>query len=300
MLQAVIRKKFATAPDAAADDTSAGINAKREDTLTSTVLGLLLQLPDKLLWQVIRQASTPAQLPEDSGELLSYEFWPHWSAAGIQNYDGSERRFVEPDFFLQFAHCDLIGEAKYGSLQYEQQWDHEVRAYHNDYGRDKLCFLLAIGGNNGAPKLGAPKIHGVYVIRLEWYELLQALQCVPVGQDVSVKGSIKRTLQFLQQALAYFGLANFSFLEELQPWNEVDIAATAAGFCNPHQFHSSYTTSLFLESLAPYNHLELTVTPRGTVFKSPCSQLFLEELQRWNDVDMAATANTGLITGDFT
>ena len=77
MLQAVIKKKFATAPDAADDDVSAGSNAKREDTLTSTVLGLLLQLPDKLLWQVLHQASNPKLLPEDGGELLSYEFWPY-------------------------------------------------------------------------------------------------------------------------------------------------------------------------------------------------------------------------------
>ena len=217
------QEKVRNRADAADDDVSAGSNAKREDTLTSTVLGLLLQLPDKLLWQVLHQASNPKLLPEDGGELLSYEFWPHWSAAGIQNDDGSERRFVEPDFFLQFAHCDLIGEAKYGSLQYEQQWSNEIRAYHNEYGRDKLCFLLAIGGNDYASKGVEENANGVKVIRLEWYELLQALQRVSVKQD----GSVKRTLQFLQQALAYFGLASFSFLEELQPWNDVDLELSA-------------------------------------------------------------------------
>ena len=83
------------------------LDITHEDTITSTIIGTLLHLPDQLLWKILREAChTGSVLPKNPGELRAYEFWPKWDAYGTLNTN-----YVEPDVFLRFSEVDQIGRA---------------------------------------------------------------------------------------------------------------------------------------------------------------------------------------------
>lgn len=114
-----------------------------EDSLTSTIIGLLLYLPLELGWHILTEACYDPGLPQPA-RILSREFWPLWNSAGTRN-----SRFVEPDVFIRTPGFDLIIEAK--RYDYDQhsalQWQTEFRAYLNEYAEDaRPVFLLALGG----------------------------------------------------------------------------------------------------------------------------------------------------------
>lgn len=120
------------------------IDRPREDSLTAAVFSHLLHLPSDEFWGVLRRACHSTALPEHAGEPMLIESWPQWSAAGIPDRDR-----VVPDLFLRFPDFDLIVEAKIRDegTQYEQQWQYELAAYANTYGREKReVMMIALGG----------------------------------------------------------------------------------------------------------------------------------------------------------
>lgn len=121
-----------------------------EDTLTSSVFGLLQYLPDKVFWDVLRNSCGDGmkKLPNDVGEIKSVEFWPK-----LFNVDGVEAnsRYVEPDVLLTTDKYHIIIEAKKndGGGQYEQQWRKEIQALLVDpRQKNQKIILIAMGGNN--------------------------------------------------------------------------------------------------------------------------------------------------------
>lgn len=114
-----------------------------EDSLTSTIIGLLFYLPHELTWHILTSACYGNDLPTPT-RVVSREFWPFWDGTGTSN---SSR--VEPDVFINTSNFDLIIEAKRkdNDQQNEGQWRNEFRAYLNEYGEDnKQVYLLALGG----------------------------------------------------------------------------------------------------------------------------------------------------------
>ena len=119
-----------------------------EDSLTSSVFGLLQYLPAQTMWDLLRQScGNSSSLPKESGELQNIYFWPDWSAVGK---DIPNKYKVQPDIFCKFDEFDLIIEAKKDdqSGQNEQQWINEINAYMNEYNnRENKLIFFAIGGN---------------------------------------------------------------------------------------------------------------------------------------------------------
>ena len=116
-----------------------------EDPKTSAVFENLMLLPDNVFWYILRQSCfNNKDMPEYSGRLLCYKFWPHWNSKGTNN-----SKYVEPDLFLRFEEFDVIIEAKYSSIhgQDQDQWQREIVAYHNEFGNDKSFVFIAVGGN---------------------------------------------------------------------------------------------------------------------------------------------------------
>lgn len=115
-----------------------------EDSLTGTILGHLLYLPVEMAWRLLRNACHATDLPEFTGEPEEIRFWPNWDPANTQN-----SRRVVPDVFLRFRDFDLIIEAKRhdSNQQYLGQWQQQLAAYANEYGRDKRPVrFMALGG----------------------------------------------------------------------------------------------------------------------------------------------------------
>lgn len=119
-----------------------------EDSLTSSVITHLLHLPMEMVWQILQNACYSRSLPDYPGEPKSVDFWPNWNPEGTNN---SQR--VIPDAFIRFPKLDVIFESKRwdSGQQSESQWQAEITAYANEYGKEKVpVIMIALGGIWGA------------------------------------------------------------------------------------------------------------------------------------------------------
>ena len=142
-----------------------------EDPKTSAVFENLMLLPDNVFWHLLRQSCFSNDvMPVYSGQLLSYDFWPHWDRTGTDNTN-----YVEPDLFLEFELFDVIIEAKYGDYggQYQHQWQQKITAYHNEYGDEKPFVFIAIGGNQSiVAETISVKGEKVKIYKCNWLSIL--------------------------------------------------------------------------------------------------------------------------------
>jgi hypothetical protein len=76
---------------------------KSEDSLTSSIIGGLMYLPDDLFWQVLSNSIKDSVLPKGSHTIIHCDFWPSWNAQGTNNTTR-----VEPDVFIRTESFDLI------------------------------------------------------------------------------------------------------------------------------------------------------------------------------------------------
>lgn len=102
MLQAILHNKFGKA-------ISLGYFKGIEDTLTSSVIGLLQYLPDSVVWEILRGAcgQSSDNFPVNIGAVLDYHFWERFDASGTINSTA-----VEPDVWIETETFDIIIEAK--------------------------------------------------------------------------------------------------------------------------------------------------------------------------------------------
>lgn len=151
-----------------------------EDTLTSSVFGILQYLPDDTLWQIVRNSCGKGKqfLPETIGKIEHIDFWPQYGdVKGTSNSS-----YVEPDVLLVTEKYYVIIEAKKydGGGQYPIQWKNEIRAVNNEDDTKEILFV-AMGGNSTLkPKEISVKLKkGVktYIInRGSWFNLLNEIQ----------------------------------------------------------------------------------------------------------------------------
>ena len=110
----------------------------KEDTLTASFFGLLFYYPKDL----VRRFFEKILEEHDLGDIIYYEFWPHWSAEKTDN-----ENYVEPDLFIRFENLDLIIEVKNPGISItEAQIKKELKAYENEYNSDNKK-LLAVAEN---------------------------------------------------------------------------------------------------------------------------------------------------------
>jgi hypothetical protein len=146
-----------------------------EDSLTSSVFGLLFYLPIELFWSIVHSACYSKELPKQCGKLLGYEFWPRW--------ENEKETYTEPDILLQFEEFNLIVEAKrYDHNQQKlDQWIAETRSYYrSQFHSDKKLYLLAVGGisdgDEQVTSLREPHVTmETLVIKTRWSRLLHEI-----------------------------------------------------------------------------------------------------------------------------
>lgn len=189
-----------------------------EDPKTSSVFETMLMLPDDLFWGVLRAACLDNEnLPNVSGHIEDYQFWPHWDPSGTAN-----NTFVEPDVFIRFQLFDVIIEAKYGERigQYSQQWENEIIAYRNEYGDDKPVYFLAVGGNTEKTSVKVLLNEEVKVNKCTWLSLLIEITKFRDGYAGLPKigsnhSSVIRLLNLIELAFNIHGVYNIHWFDDI-------------------------------------------------------------------------------------
>lgn len=190
------------------------LDISHEDTITSTIIGTLLHLPDQLLWKMLCKACYPNNdLPRNPGALIEYEFWPKWDATGTDNSD-----HVEPDVFLRFSEVHLIFEAKRFDEggQYTDQWERELISYGNKYDSSKVpVILIAIGGNGSNTENETLRINGQErtVVKCSWVRLYEAI----VAEQDNLSESSLRVVDSLIDSCDQLGIRSYRWIEA-RPW----------------------------------------------------------------------------------
>lgn len=185
-----------------------------EDTLTSSVFGILQYLPDDTLWQIVRNSCGEGKqfLPETIGEIEYIDFWPQYGdVEGTTN-----RSYVEPDVLLVTEKYYVIIEAKKydGGGQYLTQWKNEIRAVNNEDDTKEILFV-AMGGNSTLLHEEIPvelkKGVKTYIInRGSWFNLLNEIQKLERNKET------KRLANDVIQAMNRHGFMQTIWLESFK------------------------------------------------------------------------------------
>lgn len=231
MIEALYRKKCLLEyikPNDSSEDQKE--HKSKEDTKTSSILGTLTLLPDRLLRTILLQSVSDSinnthKLP---GRILDVEFWPHWEYHGTEV--GDNKQFVEPDVVLKFTDNKvIIIEAKndFNTLQDENQWEREIRAAYNE--GYKVACLIALDGNKDYKPV---TVQGVPVFKTSWLLLLNVvinqIEALESGEsiyfsldklDVSIREPIIcgwiRILKLVQKAFALLKYFPTQYMDSL-------------------------------------------------------------------------------------
>lgn len=196
-----------------------------EDSLTSSVFERLFYLPVELFWNIFRKSCCDEILPEFSGPINYFEFWPHWESS-----EQSENvNFVEPDLFIRFNNFDIIIESKRWdqNQQNKKQWENEILAYNKEYKEEsKKVFLIALGGISDKK---TEKFGDTPIVKCKWKDILQSVKEIYSRLDreqgvLYVNDSVRR---ILNDIIIAFRLHGFSvgawfdsfFVENLRIYN---------------------------------------------------------------------------------
>lgn len=228
MLQALFHNKLGRAIQ---DGSFHGI----EDTLTSSVIGLLQYLPDSLFWKVLREScgSSGSTLPEDSGCILGVHFWKRMGAEGTYNTQS-----VEPDVWIETENYDVIIEAKRSdssgdNSQSFYQWFNEIVALGNSYGGrlEKELLFIAIGGNESLRDQVCTVNGKDFIIHTaSWFDLLGAVQKLKSSCSGSgPANNVNRLLDDIIEALQYHDIFHTVWFDTFQG---IDINVDAVRYLN--------------------------------------------------------------------
>ena len=132
--------------------------------------------------------------------------------------------------YLKFGRCTLIVEAKYGTVQSEEQWKKEIRACRNEKLLSEPACLIAMDGNTDAQET---RLEGIAVLKSDWFKLSIAVSELlesPVAASCVDTAAAQRTLRLLLQALRAFGFFGPRFLDSLGPLLPVDLSGAEQYF----------------------------------------------------------------------
>jgi len=200
------------------------IDNAREDSLTAAVFSHLFHLPSEMFWkEILCRACYTKNLPDDAGEPEEILPWSSWDAKETENSDR-----VIPDLFIRFASFDLIIEAKRwdNDMQTPSQWQNELIAYTNKYGKGKQVRLLALGGirSENDELLTSPVVCPVHMCR--WSAVL--LECQRLKKNLEEKKLDKETtppsrtyadVRILNDLIAFFDAHGFPALQWFADFN---------------------------------------------------------------------------------
>lgn len=172
-----------------------------EDTLTSSVIGLLQYLPDDLFWQIISKScgNSSVNLPNIVGKIESINFWEKLNATDTYN-----TLYVETNVWIITEKYNIIIEAKKSdntseNYQYEEQWLNEITAVGHVNKRPIL--FIAIGGNNNLKdKTIKCKKKNYTIHTASWYNLMNAI--IEIRNEIlSIKDNNRIIVSILEKAI---------------------------------------------------------------------------------------------------
>ncbi|MDE7386258.1 MAG: hypothetical protein K2N28_03880 [Muribaculaceae bacterium] len=239
MLQALLHKKLKAS---FVDPTF----KPSEDTLTSSVIGLLQYLPSDILSSILKDACGICNsFPIEIGDVLDIRFWEHWDSNNTTN-----SKLVEPDVLIVTEYYNIIVEAKRSDDggQYREQWQNEIIAYRNSYSDDghKLV-VLALGGNISLAeqvlKIGNDSFT---VFCASWFNLLHAIS---KQFENDYPAHIKRLLSDIINAFEIHGFFDIEWVNTLThcPLNSktVTVFSQSGTFSNFYQLCIPLKTNHF-------------------------------------------------------
>ncbi|MFA8436785.1 MAG: hypothetical protein ACEPOZ_19945 [Marinifilaceae bacterium] len=221
------------------------IDGVKEDSFTSSVIGLMQYLPCETFWFLLREAcSDKSNLPQIAGSLIGLQFWPRWDATGIKG-----RKYIEPDVFLEFTNFDLIIEAKRGDDggQYEDQWKNQIRAYCNERTEEKKkLFYITLGGNSN--KLNEK-------VSIEYEVDQEKIACETTINKCNWMGLLMQVYRLKDQLMAV--TASIPHQQALiRILNDLIVGFNYHGFFHINWFQSMPSYSIRKESLFTFSSLQ--------------------------------------------
>ena len=189
-----------------------------EDTLTSSVVGLMQFLPDDIFWSLLAEScGVSAHLPASIGKIAGVSFWPRFDARNTCN-----STYVEPDVWIETDIYDIIIEAKRydGGGQCLEQWEKEIIALNNERGDDKEIIFISLGGNaslaNDSCTVGGKEI---CIYKASWFNLLHAVNNRRKRLPENGSDSLSRLLGTIADAFFMHGYYDIEWLESLKAIN---------------------------------------------------------------------------------
>lgn len=206
MLQAVLHKKLKAS---FTDPTF----RPSEDTLTSSVVGLLQYLPPEVFNKILNEScGINSPFPNDIGDIDYINFWEHWDATETSN-----ARIVEPDVIISTNKYHIIIEAKKSdeSGQYSEQWLNEIKAFLNTHELDdRNVVLLALGGNMSLEHNNLIVDDISYPIyKASWFNILNSVSKLI---NEILPNYVKRILSDIIDAFEIHGFFNIEWLDSIQ------------------------------------------------------------------------------------
>lgn len=232
MLHASLQGKVSI--NAGADEN--GHNARfNEDSLTSTVFGLMSYLPQPSAWTLLQKA-VPGWPSYRFGSLDIVEFWPAWPPKG------NNVRMTEPDAYLRFSMgdpaviIDVIVETKRGPSAHQSayQWQCQIEAYREfvELGTEKDAdhvYYLAVSGLSKGRTILRDEFEQkrkseetVELFMTDWTSFSNAARHM---RDSAPPGP-KRLLSMMLQGLAYAGFVERKLFETMPSLPDFDFANT--------------------------------------------------------------------------
>lgn len=191
-----------------------------EDSLTATVIDYLKYLPTAIFWNLLKKSLYHQKLPIHSGEIMSIEYWPSWSAENTEN-----NKRVEPDVFISFEKFDILIEAKRNNKggQNKDQFENEIKSYWNEYGdRNKTLYFIKLGGLNNLLDENSP-YSNVVVCKTDWSKLLNEVVLLKVELEKGNRFLNQNYIRLLDDCIKGFSLHHYYKIEWLKDLKEVRI-----------------------------------------------------------------------------
>lgn len=180
-----------------------------EDSLTSSVLGTIVYLPEELILEIFSECHCK-MLPAFT-KITEIHFWPSWDASNT----GNTVR-VEPDVIIRTDGFDLIIEAKTeNASHFAWQWKNECKSYKNMYGQEnKEVIFFALGGK--VPfDFSISDFWVTDIIKCSWMALLFACKKVWERNYAKLRGSEHRIFHDIDIAFFIHGFVHIKWLDSL-------------------------------------------------------------------------------------
>jgi len=180
---------------------------KSEDSLTSSIFERLFYLPADTLLEILTGSLMDDELKQLKREVDSFEFWPWWNLEDGHN---------EPDLLIKLKEFDLIIEAKRNDDDYtqdQQQWENEMQAYWNEYGKEKPHYLLAIGGfgNKDRSTSILPLGDSIFkVFKIKWDRIILKIKEQIRAIEIKEMQKYNPELNILKDMISWFDVHGFN------------------------------------------------------------------------------------------